>query len=298
MNKRKKRTIICIVVSIVLFFAIAYITNGLYQNNKLFEAIENNNPTAAEEAIDRGAWIDTINYTNILLYPILVDTRSDTPLTKASWLGNEEIVRLLVEQGADVNKCSKNPEIPPLYAALSGHSPKRFSVAKYLIECGADIYTPQKRKYNSFEKILNDTFGIEFYRFELGSYVQETVQIKSNDDEQTLAEGYELFCYFMENGTRTDVKPPSYNLQTWAATWGNTNVLKYLIQEGLYGIDDCDSNGYTALISASKSNKKEAVLLLLELGANTNLSDKNGKTALDYAKEAGNEEIVAILAAQ
>jgi ankyrin repeat protein len=80
-----------------------------------------------------------------------------------------------------------------------------------------------------------------------------------------------------------------------AAKRGNQSLLRALLAAGAdpsaqeaIGRDD---DGQTALIMATRYDHKECVRLLVEAGA----VDKWNKTALQYAREKGNQEIVALL---
>lgn len=72
--------------------------------------------------------------------PDLLDTISDhgfTPLGMATHFGNEDVVRFLLEKGADANMHSQNGyNVYPLHAAIgSGFN----GIAKMLIEAGAEV---------------------------------------------------------------------------------------------------------------------------------------------------------------
>ena len=54
-------------------------------------------------------------------------------------------------------------------------------------------------------------------------------------------------------------------------------------------------NGRTALHSAAWNGSLASATRLLEGGADLTLRDKNGKTALDYARSNGKSEVVALL---
>jgi ankyrin repeat protein len=58
-----------------------------------------------------------------------------------------------------------------------------------------------------------------------------------------------------------------------------------------------ESTGYisTPLILATKENKPELALILVEKGADPSRKDSDGHTALDYAKKSGNESLLAAL---
>ena len=60
---------------------------------------------------------------------------ANTPLIKAAVYGRTEIVKLLLEKGADVNKHNEGGETPLHYAAQHGH----VRVVEILLEHGADV---------------------------------------------------------------------------------------------------------------------------------------------------------------
>ena len=51
----------------------------------------------------------------------------------------------------------------------------------------------------------------------------------------------------------------------------------------------------TALMFAARDSTPEMVQLLLDCGADKNIVSSDGKTALDYAIESNNEEVISIL---
>ena len=65
---------------------------------------------------------------------------------------------------------------------------------------------------------------------------------------------------------------------------------------GVISVVSCLQNlGYTALHCAAYWGRLAITELLLELGADPTLRCKDGKTALDYAREEGKSEVVALL---
>ena len=60
-------------------------------------------------------------------------------------------------------------------------------------------------------------------------------------------------------------------------------------------INHINSNNESALMAATQASKEETVKFLLLKGADINLKNANGKTALDIAKQLGNETIIKLL---
>ena len=83
-----------------------------------------------------------------------------------------------------------------------------------------------------------------------------------------------------------------------AAKRGNQSILRALLAAGAdpsaQEAITRDDDGQSALILATKNDHKECVRLLVEAGA-VDMSDKWKKTALQHAREKGNQEIVALL---
>lgn len=71
------------------------------------------------------------------------------PLGLASFFGNLDAARLLVERGAEVNSASHNEmKVMPLHSAAAAQDPDlRYAIAKVLLEGGADPNALQQDQY-------------------------------------------------------------------------------------------------------------------------------------------------------
>ncbi|NJL26031.1 MAG: ankyrin repeat domain-containing protein, partial [Calothrix sp. SM1_5_4] len=82
--------------------------------------------------------------------------------------------------------------------------------------------------------------------------------------------------------------PPGKMLEAIGA--GDLASMLALLDAGL-GVDTFLPNGRTALIESTLQVKPRLVHELLARGANKDLADNNGKTAVEYARENGNGRI-------
>lgn len=262
-----------VVFVIILILCICLMINRNVQTKKLFGAVENNDYEASRKAINSGASVNS-RYRLFVLFPNLIDTNK-TPLIIACENGNEEIIRLLLDNGADVNKKDNCTNQTPLLAAIGHGNEKahRHKLAKFMIDQGADIYASTA------------THTVLMY----------TVLVSEHDTGDTIREGYELFMYLMEQDVSIEIPFGQENLLTYAARYGSAETVSYLINNSIFDINETDKASCTALITAAKYGNTSIVKLLIELGADKSLTDINGKTAFDYAIENNHKDIEELL---
>jgi ankyrin repeat protein len=79
-----------------------------------------------------------------------------------------------------------------------------------------------------------------------------------------------------------------------ASLKGNLEMVKFLVSEGA-DVNMVNNNGGTALMAASEKGNLEIVKFLVSKGADVNAVNNNGNTALMLASENGNLEMVKFL---
>ena len=79
-----------------------------------------------------------------------------------------------------------------------------------------------------------------------------------------------------------------------AALHGHLNVVEFLVQNGA-NINLADNNGNTALMSAAFNGYLNVVEFLFQNGANINLANNNGNTALMVVDQRRHPDIVKFL---
>ena len=71
--------------------------------------------------------------------------------------------------------------------------------------------------------------------------------------------------------------------------------MNILLSTGQVDIDARDETGESPLMWLARSGSKELTQLLLDVGANSDLKDWQGQTALDKAVENGREDVIKLL---
>ncbi len=93
-----------------------------------------------------------------------------------------------------------------------------------------------------------------------------------------------------------DVNKPGWTPLHYAATSGNAQIIKILLENYAY-IDAESPNKTTPLMMAAHYGTPGAVKLLLEEGADVSLKNDLGLTAIDFAQQAKKQDSVDVISA-
>jgi ankyrin repeat protein len=91
-----------------------------------------------------------------------------------------------------------------------------------------------------------------------------------------------------------DVNKPGWAPLHYAATNGQVEVIKLLLEENAY-IDAASPNGTTPLMMAAKYGTDAAVKELLQAGADPALKNDLGLTAFEFAQQAGRNALATFI---
>ena len=176
----------------------------------------------------------------------------------ASAEGHQEVVQMLLENGADVNMAGG--EYGSALASASANGRKE--VVQMLLENGADV----------------NMAG--------GEYGSALASASANGRK-------EVVQMLLEKGANVNMAGGEYGSALGSAT-GHKEVVQILLENGA-NVNMVGGEYGSALVSASRRGHKEVVQMLLEKGANVNMAGGHYGSALASASAEGHREVVEIL---
>ena len=218
----------------------------------------------------------------------------ESALTLACYKGNYEMVRFLLEAGADREHKTDEMHTALMEASMDGHT----DVARLLLDSGCNVNMPP----DSFESPLTlaacgGHFDLARLLIERGANLEEV-----NDEGYTALmeaarEGHEKVVQVLlqhEADVNQQTEETQETALTLACCAGFIDVAKLLINAGA----DIEKGASTPLMEAAQEGYETLVEYLIASGAKVTNVANNGDTALDLAAENGHTKICqALLAA-
>ena len=201
----------------------------------------------------------------------------DTPLIAAG--ADIKLVRLLVDNGADINTVTPISHRYPLTSVLASGAEERIDVAWFYIGKGADLFAHDYVN-GSLPYALLACEGI----------------VQSNLQNSVV----ELMDYLYKKGVPFDMPelPSSeyYNLLGLAAENNYYGVIEYFAENKVYDFNmRITDDGKTALMIAAKHGNYGATNYLVYYGAREHFKDDYRRTAYDYAKISKDQRTIEYL---
>lgn len=220
----------------------------VYGATPLFWAVKNEYASGIKILLGKGADADIRNLAG------------QTMIHYAAYSGNEEVVRLLLEDGGmDVDIRDRETNETPLHHAVQSGSE---DVVRLLLDKGADIAA--------------------------ASILDETPLIAATAH-------WSMFKILLERGPDITVSNRRGTTALHYATQcDNTQAVVALLDMGA-NINARDNDGKTAIIFAASRGSEKLFRVLLDRGADINIEDRNRRTALTYAIDEGYAIIVKLL---
>ncbi|NWI57432.1 MYPT1 phosphatase, partial [Calyptomena viridis] len=190
---------------------------------------------------------------------------------------NVDMVKFLVENGANINQPDNEGWIPLHAAASCGY----LDIAEYLISQGAHVGAVNSEgdtpldiaEEEAMEELLQNEVNRQGVDIESARKEEERIMLR--DARQWLNSGHiNDVRHAKSGGTALHV----------AAAKGYTEVLKLLIQAH-YDVNIKDYDGWTPLHAAAHWGKEEACRILVENLCDMEAVNKVGQTAFDVADE-------------
>lgn len=248
-------------------------------HTQLIQAIEDREVDIVHALINEGV---EVNYVN--------NTCSTTALEKAAKTGDLEIVKLLINSKAKhENYYDRNPLVIALDQGF-------MEIASFLIETGANVNTDPNEDCTPL-LLATHLNSIELVKKIVRAGADVNASGKHSNPAISIAaafaykEVYEYLAPFVNSSMRKDFIDEAFYL---AASSSSPAGLEFLVLMG-EDINSGDSSGETVLMFSAKGSNKDMVGKILELGADKNLKDNHGNTALSLAIEYGHDEIAELL---
>jgi ankyrin repeat protein len=234
----------------------------------------------------------------------LKDNNGQTPVQIAAHSANAEIVIQLVSNGAEINIKNYIGKTPLHYAVYYDE----FQIVKYLISQGAEINTKDSQNITPLlDAVIYNNVKISKYLITKGA----EVNAKDGDGKSSLHytvinENLELIKSLVSSEANVNIRDKFNRTPLhYAADEGYLEIVKYLILQG----SEIDAKaafylqmstvgltlGCTPLHLAARNGHLEVVKYLVYQGADVNLKNNEDESALDLAKNRGNQEIIAFL---
>ena len=229
-----------------------------------------------------------------------------TPLFLAAARGHLDVLRCLIENGADINASTTDNCTPLMIAIENG----KINVATFLIERGANVDLKDDRgdtalHYAVSRYILhncNDSLKVCSCLIKHGADVNGCNNNKGPNNRRTplmIASRYgrvDVMTLLIKHGADVNLQDKNGETALHYAVDIDSDVsckaLRCLI-ENRANVDAVSNNGCTSLMKAI--SEASVVTFLTEHGANIDLQDKNGDTALHYAVRGYSREVVTHL---
>ena len=275
MKKHKILIIILTIVLVVYCIVIAYLNSNYHYSKLLLNAIIDENELQVREILEKKP--KCVNVYPTLAsegWQSLMDQSIGYPLVEACYTGNIEIIKLLVENGADVNLGAR---FTPLSFTYNQKPQNWYSISIYLLENGASL---DYKTHYAYGNVLIDIVE--------GRPGSMSVKYGIENNEEVI----KAFRYALENCDHSNVN--WMRVLQHSVTNDRIEIVKFLLDEKYCEVND-NSVEMTALMFAARDSTPEMIQLLLDYGADKNCKSNEGKTAYDYAVEFDRKDNIPLL---
>ncbi|KAK4337151.1 hypothetical protein RND71_043369 [Anisodus tanguticus] len=210
-----------------------------------------------------------------------LDGRQSTPLHFAAGYNHPDVVKLLLEKGADIHARDKGGLVPLHNSCSYGH----YEVAELLIKYGANVNVTDLWKYSPLHEAASKSKP-DIVRLLLKHGADPNKKNRNGETPSDLVKEDDIEVRDLLIGDAALLD---------AAKCGNLQrVIRLLTPENV-NCKDTEGRNSTALHLASGYNNIEVAEYLLQNGAHVNIPDKGGLIPLHNAASYGHLDIAALL---
>ncbi|XP_033224897.1 ankyrin repeat domain-containing protein 17-like isoform X3 [Belonocnema kinseyi] len=247
----------------------------------LMEAASAGHVPVAKILLDHGAGINTHS-----------NEFKESALTLACYKGHLDMVRFLLEAGADQEHKTDEMHTALMEASMDGH----VEVARLLLDSGAQVNMPT----DSFESPLTlaacgGHVDLAMLLIERGANIEEVNDEGYTPLMEAAREGHEEMVALLLSQGRALINTQTEETQetalTLACCGGFLEVADFLIKAGA----DIELGASTPLMEAAQEGHIDLVRYLLESNADVHAQTQTGDTALTYACENGHTDVADLL---
>lgn len=230
------------------------------------------------------------------------DAEDNTPLFCAVGQGIRDITHVLINHGAGIASQSMDGDPPLVIAARNGN----YGIVKVLLDNGAPIEDPRSKRsaqalieaagrgHSRIVQLLLRR-GAKVDQRNSEDWVALSLAAASVGNLDIVQQLVEAGADVNDTASQTDRHLPLAE----ACHWCHLHIIDYLLEKGadveLRGRMHPVMGGDTVLIAAARESRFNVCERLLKYGADAEFPDSFGKSAIDWAREIGNERLVKLL---
>lgn len=225
-----------------------------------------------------------------------VDRQGATPLVDAACMGNFDIVRMLVEAGAEVNRPSASGSLPLEMrcngdAIAAGVDDERGAIiTQYLLARGARINATDRMGFTALQvAAYAGNVKVMGLLLDHGAHInapkRRAVRSDGTPEPRDTSAGWAPI-HFAALHFAQGFDPPAGS--------GKLPAIKFLLDRGA-NINARAADGTTALLLATAYRDQRLAQFLVQRGADVNLAAEGGITPIIMAHELGHSQTVALL---
>ncbi|KAM0544534.1 hypothetical protein ACHAPJ_011751 [Fusarium lateritium] len=227
--------------------------------------------------------------------PNVKDSNQRTPLWYAAASEYDDIVRLLLENGAELTAKDKDGRTPLIWTAYNG----KLGITRILLKAGFTLNI-NDGEYNSEQLQPEIMYGGEEA---VRALLKKGIDSEARDRYERTPLWWAVFRgletiveVLLQHGVDPEIQD-NYG-QTpllCAAQFGYSAIVKQLLGRNANIERKGTEHHMTALSWAAANGNTETVKVLLELGADPDSEDRNGRTPLAWAALQGHSSLVKLL---